>query len=157
LTGYQLSRLTGDQLRWLTGNQLSRLTDAQLRGLTGEQLSCLTGEQLRGLIGAQQIPKVKKLYSTILSGIQNNERLLEQSTYGPDSDPAENLCKTPMCLAGHTVNIAGAYELARRIGFPLAATIIHNISRPDVPAPRYDTYPNEWAMSYIEKRAMEEI
>ena len=63
-----------------------------------------------------------------------------------------------MCVAGHTVHMAGepGYQLAKRLGFALAATLIHRASRPDVPAPRYDVYPDEWALAYIEARAEEE-
>jgi len=63
-----------------------------------------------------------------------------------------------MCNSGHTVNFAGeeGYKLADRLGFPLAAALIHNASRPDVSRPRYDSYPDEWAMAYIAARAKEE-
>jgi hypothetical protein len=63
-----------------------------------------------------------------------------------------------MCIAGHTVNLAGkkGYELAKTFGFSGAATLIHGVSRPDVSAPRYDAYPSEWALAYIRERAEEE-
>ena len=161
------SELTRDQLSWLTRDHLSWLTRDQLRGLTGDQLSWLTGDQLRGLTrdqlrgltGDQKIPKVKSLYSAMLADIQKSARLLDQKTFGPDNGPAEdNVCKTPMCIAGHTVSLAGTagYDLCKRLGFAGAATLIHRMSRPDAPLPRYDSYPNEWALAYIEARAAEE-
>ena len=159
LTGYQLRGLTGYQLRWLTGDQLRGLTEDQLRWLTGDQLSWLTGDQLSWLTGDQKIPKVKSLYSAMLADIQKSARLLDQKTFGPDNGPAEdNVCKTPMCIAGHTVSLAGTagYDLCKRLGFAGAATLIHRMSRPDAPLPRYDSYPNEWALAYIEARAAEE-
>jgi hypothetical protein len=144
-----LSWLTRDQLSWLTRDQLSWLTRDQLSWLTRDQLSWLTREG---------VPVVSNLYSQIWAGIKGSIRKIEQSTFGPDCDPAENLCKTPMCIAGHTVNLAGAegYKLAEQIGFASAALLIHRASCPDVAAPRYDNYPNEWAVAYIETRAEEE-
>src|SRR5438874_2197492 len=85
------SRLTGDQLSWLTRDQLSWLTRDQLSWLTGDQ----------------QIPKVERLYSHMLADIREEKRILDQKTFGPDAGPGENLCGTPMCVAGHTVNLAG--------------------------------------------------
>ena len=159
LTRDQLRGLTRDQLRGLTVDQLSWLTRDQLRGLTGDQLRGLTRDQLRGLTRDQKIPKVKSLYSAMLADIQKSARLLDQKTFGPDNGPAEdNVCKTPMCIAGHTVSLAGTagYDLCKRLGFAGAATLIHRMSRPDAPLPRYDSYPNEWALAYIEARAAEE-
>jgi hypothetical protein len=131
------------------------LTGAQIRELTGDQIR----ELVSALTGDQEIPIVEKLYSTMLIQIQSKNRLLEQSTFGPASDPETNLCNTPMCIAGHTINIAGAdaYKLQERLGFSATAFLIHAVSRPDVPAPRYDSYPNEWALAYIEERAAEEV
>jgi hypothetical protein len=171
LTRDQLRGLTGDQLRGLTGDQLSWLTRDQLRGLTGDQLSWLTRDQLRGLTRDQlrgltgdqlssldEIPIVENLYSQILEGIEKEQRRLDQGDFGPSSDPGDELCETPMCIAGHTVNLAGqaGYDLVNNLGFPIVATLIHRRSRPDAPLPRYDSYPNEWALAYIKERAAEE-
>jgi hypothetical protein len=57
------------------------------------------------------------------------------------------------------VNLAGAagYALKEHVGgFAEAAALIHAKSRPDARRPRYDRYPNEWALAYIEERAAEE-
>jgi hypothetical protein len=173
LTPDQLSRLTPDQLSELTPDQLSELTPDQLRGLTAYQLSGLTPDQLRGLTPDQlrgltpdqlgeltplEVPKVERLYSSILAQINAGQRLLDQKTFGPDDGPGKNLCGTPMCIAGHTVQCAGpvGYELKERYGFSIAAALIHRASRPDAPLPRYDVYPNEWALAFIEARAAEE-
>ena len=165
VTRDQLSWLTRDQLSWLTGDQLSWLTRDQLRGLTRDQLSWLTRDQLSWLtrdqlswLTGEGVPVVKSLYSQIYRDIQSELRSVDQSTFGPDSDPGENLCKTPMCIAGHTVNLAGSdgYALAAKVGFATAAALIHRASCPDAPMPRYDSYPNAWAMAYIEERASTE-
>ena len=134
-------RMTGDQLSWLTGDQLS--------GLTGAQLSWLTGDQ--------KIPKVENLYSRMLDDINADKRKLDQKTFCP-YEAETNICDSPMCIAGHTVNLAGAdgYKLKKAFGFAGAARLIHNMSRPDVGEPRYDNYPSEWALAYIEARAAEE-
>jgi hypothetical protein len=139
-------------------SQLSWLTSEQLSGLTSEQLSWLTRSQLSGLTSEQKIPTIPNLYSLMLAAIKDEQRVLDQSTFGPESDPGTNLCDSPMCIAGHTVNLAGAegYKLKNVFGFAGAARLIHNASRPDVGAPRYDVYPSEWALAYISERAAEE-
>src|SRR5438876_407577 len=53
------------------------------------------------------IPVLIKPYSRMLRDIEAGERIHDQSTFGPDCDPSTNLCKTPMCTAGHLVNQAG--------------------------------------------------
>jgi hypothetical protein len=84
--------------------------------------------------------------------------LHRQSAFGPDCDPETNLCKTPMCTAGHLVNMAGeiGYELKRKYGWEIAASIIHRKSRPDVPPQNFGGIPQEMAMAYIRERAAEE-
>jgi hypothetical protein len=156
LTGAQLSWLTRAQLSWLTRDQLSGLTGAQLSWLTRAQLSWLTRDQLSWLTGGKAIPVVPQLYSAILAGIKSEERVLKQSDFGPEQCPV-NLCETPMCIAGHTVNLAGdaGYALVRYLGFACAAALIHRASS-NAPLPRYDSYPDEWALAYIEARAKEE-
>ena len=158
LTGDQLRELTGDQLRGLTRDQLRELTRDQLSWLTGDQLRGLTRDQLRGLTGDHKELKVEGLYSRILADINATKRILDQNTFGPDGGPKANLCDTPMCIAGHTVNLAGeaGYKLSESLGFAGAARLIHLLSRPDVAEPRYDSCPNEWALAYIEARAAED-
>ena len=116
-----------------------------------------TRDQLRGMTGEQAIPVLTNLYSRILADIEESKRQLNQATFGPDTAPV-NICDTPMCIAGHTVNMAGAegYKLKDLFGFSAAARLIHFASRPDVAPPRYDSYANEWALAYIEARAAEE-
>ncbi len=167
LTEAQISWLTEAQISWLTGAQISRLTEAQISRLTEAQISWLTEAQISRLTGAQKgvvdwlkTFKIANPYSQILSDIKAGKRKHDQKTFGPESImPSEgNLCRTPMCIAGHLVNLAGeeGWKLKERFGFTGAAFIIHSQSRPDVSAPRFDTYPNEWAMAYIEERAKEE-
>ena len=156
LTGDQLSWLTGDQLSWLTGDQLRGLTREQLSWLTGDQLRGLTGDQLSWLTGEQVIPVIDRLYTKMFAEIKAETRRLDQSTFGPETAPA-NICDTPMCVAGHTVNLAGeaGYKLKAALGFAAAARLIHQASS-EAPPPRYDNYPSKWALAYIEARAKEE-
>jgi len=155
LTREQLSWLTREQLSWLTGDQLSWLTGDQLSRLTREQLSWLTGEQLSRLTGDRKIPRMENLYSRMAADVQSKARTLRQSTFGPETVDAEHVCRTPMCIAGHTVNLAGAegYALKEVFGFACAARLIHIASCPTLAPPRYDTYPDEWALAYIEEAA----
>ena len=148
----QLRGFTPDQLRGFTPDQLRGLTPAQLRGFTPDQLSGLTPDQLSGLLKGKKY-RVENLYSSIDDGVRN----IEQSTYGPQQEEI-NVYETPMCIAGHTVHVAGhdGFLLARQIGWGPAAMIIHKHSRPDIPAPRYGSYPTEWARAYISVHAEEE-
>ena len=128
--------------------------------LTREQLSSLTREQLAWLTGGLKIPTVKNPYSRMLADIEAGKRCHNQSTFGPnDANPAMNICGTPMCTAGHLVNMAGpdGYALKDRLGYWGAATLIHMKSRPDVPPQNFGNIPQEWALAYIEARAAEEV
>jgi hypothetical protein len=140
-------------------------TADQIGGLSQDQIGWLSQDQIGGLSQDHQLiielaknaPKVDKLYSRIAADIASESRKLDQSTFGPE-EPPSNLCNTPMCIAGHTVNMAGesGYKLAHVFGFDGAARLIHIASRPEVSCPRYDSYPNEWALAYIQERAAEE-
>ena len=97
----------------------------------------------------------------MLADIRNKLRIHDQSTFGPeDFDPNRNVCKTRMCTAGHLVNMAGepGYRLLEACGgcFDIAAALIHDASRPDVPQQNFGSIPQELAMAYIEQRAAEE-
>ena len=136
------------------------LTREQLSWLTGEQLSWLTGEQLDSLTGGRKIPEVKNPYSRMLADIEAGKRCHQQNTSGPDdAKPDMDICGTPMCTAGHLVNMAGpdGYALKDRLGYAGAATLIHMASRPDVPPQNFGNIPQEWALAYIEARAAEEV
>lgn len=112
-------------------------------------------EKLKSLI-----PEEKHLYSKILEGINSEDRKIDQSNYGPTNDHGKNLCNTPICIGGHTVNVCGkkGYSLLEFLGndFALTAKIIHQHNFPEIPIPRYDNYPNEWALAYIKDRAKRE-
>src|SRR5665213_538569 len=104
------------------------------------------------------IPILKKPYAHLLSDIKEGKRIHDQSTYGPNLDPKENLCGTHMCTAGHLVNMAGeiGYRLKEKYGWAVAAMLIHKKSRPDVSPQIFGAIPQEFAMAYIEERAAEE-
>jgi hypothetical protein len=104
------------------------------------------------------IPLVEKPYSRMLADIQTGNRKHDQSTFGPDADPATNLCKTQMCTAGHLVNMGGAagYALRERYGFAPAAAMIHSKAHPGWPCQNFGSIKQEWAMAYIEEMAEHE-
>ena len=118
------------------------------------------GFSVSDLVEWDEIPVLVNPYTEILADIQAKRRLFDQSTFGPDCDPKQNLCGTPMCTAGHLVNKAGdvGYKLVSKYGgnFPMVAGWIHAKARPDVPPQNFDNIPNEWALAYIEQRAAEE-
>jgi hypothetical protein len=105
-----------------------------------------------------EIPIIKNLYSKLLEQIESGQRIHQQSIFGPDCDPKTNVCKTPMCTAGHLVNFCGAigYKLREKYGWVIAARMIHNKNRPDVPPQNFGGIPQEFAMAYIRERAQEE-
>jgi hypothetical protein len=156
---------TKDQIGGLSQDQIGELSRYQIGGLSQDQIGWLSQDQIGWLSQdhklliklARNAPKVENLYSRIAADIASESRKLDQSTFGPEAPP-KNLCNTPMCIAGHTVNIAGeaGYKLAHVFGFDGAARMIHMASRPDVSCPRYDSYPNECALAYIQERAEEE-
>ena len=137
----------------LSPDQISWLSPAQISGLSPE------GIKRHGELW-ERVPKVDNLYSLIAEGIHTEQRRLEQSTFGPLNQKAADVCGTSMCIAGQTVNAAGrqGYALLDFLSgdFAVTASLIHAKSRPDVARPRYDEYPNEWALAYIEERAQEE-
>ena len=163
LSPAQICGLSRAQIRWLSPAQIGELSPAQICGLSRDQIGVLSPAQICGLspdqaaaiFGDASVPKVEKLYSKMLAGIRDAKRKLDQSTFGPDEDAGENLCDTPMCIAGHTVNLAGAagYALKDRFSFEAAARLIHRASCPDTPEPLYGNYPSAWALSYIEEMA----
>ena len=104
------------------------------------------------------IPILEKPYTRMLAQIESGERIHNQSTFGPDCDPGKNLCNTPMCTAGHLVNMAGeiGYKLLEKYGWERAAFLIHTKSRPDVPPQNFSGIPQELALAYIRERAEEE-
>jgi hypothetical protein len=106
----------------------------------------------------EAIPVIEKPYSKMLAAINAGMRLHDQTTFGPDCDPKTNLCKTPMCTAGHLVNMAGeaGYKLKHKYGWETAARLIHFKSRPDVPPQNFGGIPQKFALAYIRERAAEE-
>jgi hypothetical protein len=136
------------------------LTERQYRALMATDAARLSPDQIaRHKEFWDQVPRIDRLYSSMLGDIEGARRLLDQKTYGPEQGiPEDNLCQTPMSIAGHTVNRAGSagMRLKEKFGFANAAALIHDKSRPGVSRPRYDSYPNEWALAYIQERAEEE-
>jgi hypothetical protein len=168
----QIGWLSRSQIGWLSPDQIGWLSRSQIGGLSPDQIGWLSPDQIGGLsrsqigwlspdqtaiiFGDASVPKVERLYSRMLEEITESKRQLDQSTFGPEElIDVEHVCKTPMCIAGHTVNLAGAagYALRRRFSFDIAARLIHRASCPDLPEPRYDNYPNAWALSYITEMA----
>jgi hypothetical protein len=166
-TPRQISGFTPRQISGFTPRQISGFTPRQISGFTPEQISGFTPEQISGLsaegLAAHKnfwdaVPKIEAPYSTMLADIRAHRRIHNQSTFGPDADPKENLCGSPMCTAGHLVNMAGeaGYELKEKFGWADAARFIHLKSRPDVPPQNFGSIPQAWALAYIEERAEEE-
>lgn len=106
------------------------------------------------------IPTLNKPYTQLLHDINKKKRIHTQSTFGAleDFNAAKKVCKTPMCTAGHLVNMAGkrGYELKNKYGWATAATLIHQKAHPDYPVQNFGAIPQEWAMAYIEDMAERE-
>ncbi|MBI1188266.1 MAG: hypothetical protein GC206_13210 [Alphaproteobacteria bacterium] len=108
-----------------------------------------------------QIPLIERPYTQLRDALRTKARVHKQSTWGPeDAPPAEeNICKTPMCTAGHFVSMAGekGWELKNRFGWAGAYALLHDRAHPDTPMQNTASIPDEWALAYIEEMAaMEE-
>ena len=102
----------------------------------------------------KSIPKLKNPYSQLWREIKEKKRCHQQSQWGPDSPP-ENICGTPMCTAGHLVNMAGVagYKLKDATSWSTAATIIHQKAHPDIPHQNFGNIPQDSALAYIKQMA----
>ena len=143
------------------------ISNIAARRLTGVKAVCLYCREVRydNLRGGTcpgallaQVPKLDKPYSRLLADIESKRRIHKQSTWGPECDPVDNVCGTPMCTAGHLVNMAGeiGYKLKDKFGWAGAARLIHQKSRPYAPPQNFGSIPQEFAMAYIRERAKEE-
>ena len=103
------------------------------------------------------VPIIEKPYTKLLEDINNKKRCHNQSTFGEieDFDPNLNICGTPMCTAGHLINMAGeaGYNLKKKYGFAGAALLIHTKSCPERPCQNFNNIPQDWALAYIETEA----
>jgi len=101
------------------------------------------------------VPIVENPYTRILADIQAGQRLHDQSTFGPECDPATNLCGSAMCTGGHLVNLGGAagYALKDKYGWATAAALIHEKAHPGWPCQDFGMIPQENALAYIEYMA----
>jgi hypothetical protein len=103
---------------------------------------------------------LEKPYTNLLADIQTKKRIHRQSTFGPEECvPERNVCGTPMCTAGHLVQMAGerGYELKKQYGWAGAANLLHYKAHPESPAQNFGTIPQDWAMAYIETMAEKEV
>ncbi len=106
------------------------------------------------------VPLVNHPYSRMLAGIQDKKRIHKQSTWGDLNGPEDdtNICGSPMCTAGHLVQMGGAAGWALRLqyGWATAASLIHAKAHPDVPPQNFRAIPQDWALAYIETMAERE-
>lgn len=114
-----------------------------------------TPSALRESIG--EIPVLEKPYTRLLAEIQEKKRKFKQSTWGPEMErtPESNICKTPMCTAGHLVSMAGeaGWALKQKYGFATAALLPHDAAHPAIPSQNFGAIPDAWALAYIEEMA----
>jgi len=98
---------------------------------------------------------VQDPYTHLLNDIKDKKRKHDQSTFGPEHDPAQNLCGTQMCTAGHLVNMGGelGYQLRKEYGWKKAAALIHIKVHPDAPTQNFGGIAQPDAMAYIEMMA----
>jgi hypothetical protein len=107
----------------------------------------------------ESIPFVNKPYSKIWEQIKKNKDCHRQSTFGPEEMVEEqNICKTPMCTAGHLVAMGGAkgWNLKEKFDFRIAAALIHYKAHPNYPLQNFDAIPQDWAIAYIKEMAERE-
>jgi hypothetical protein len=107
----------------------------------------------------ENVPAIENLYSRLLDDITAHRRVHKQSTWGPENPTPElNICKTPMCTAGHLVSMAGesGWNLKRQFGWEGAARLIHDRAHPGWPPQNYGAIPDEWALAWIRTMAAHE-
>jgi len=129
-------------------------------GFTPSQL-CAAGFTMDQLYAAGEIladvPLLEKPYTRLLAEIKSGDRKFDQSTFGPGTHVQEkHLCETPMCIAGHLVNMAGeaGWKLKEHYhSFVCAAALLHAKAHPNLPPPNFSSIPDDWALAYIEEMA----
>src|SRR6266496_3602852 len=142
LSADTLNNLSADTLKNLSADTLNNLSADTLNNLSADTLNNLSADTLKNLSAytlkkikntLALVPYVKNPYTTLLNDIKSKKRLHDQSTFGPDYDPKENICGTPMCTAGHLVNEGGeaGYALKDEYGWEKAAALIHIKAHPD--------------------------
>jgi hypothetical protein len=156
LSAYTLNNLSADTLNNLSAYTLNNLSAYTLNNLSAYTLNNLSADTLKKVKAIwDSVPFVKEPYTTLLNDIKEKRRIHHQSTFGPDDDPKNNICKTPMCTAGHLVNEGGAagYALKREYGWEKAAGLIHIKAHPDAPMQNFGGIEQSTALAYIELMA----
>lgn len=103
------------------------------------------------------VPILINPYTEILTRISVDLGCHDQRTFGPEVQEM-HVCGTPMCTAGHLVNLAGdaGWALKEKTSWEIAATLIHYASHPDYPCQNFDSIPQKYALAYIEEMAARE-
>jgi hypothetical protein len=104
----------------------------------------------------ESIPVLDKPYAHLFSDIKEKRRIHRQSTWGPDKPTDEkHICDTPMCTAGHLVNMAGkiGWDLKNKYGWRDAAALIHIKTHSNFPMQDFCGIGDDRAMAYIEAAA----
>ena len=104
----------------------------------------------------ESIPVLDKPYTHLFSDIKEKRRIHRQSTWGPDKPTDEkHICDTPMCTAGHLVNMAGkiGWDLKNKYGWRDAAALIHIKTHSNFPMQDFGGIGDDQAMAYIEAAA----
>jgi hypothetical protein len=156
LSADTLNNLSADTLKNLSADTLKNLSAYTLKNLSADTLNNLSADTLDGVKQFwESIPKLEKPYSTLLKEIKDKKRIHNQSTFGPEYDPKENVCGTQMCTAGHIVNMAGTrgYQLQKEFGWEKAASVIHMKAHPDAPTQNFGSIDQADAIAYIEVMA----
>ncbi len=161
LSAYTLKNLSADTLNNLSVDTLKNLSADTLNNLSADTLKNLSAECLyvikEKIADWETIPKLDKPYTHLLADIKAKNRIHDQSTFGEieEFSSEANVCGTPMCTAGHLVNMAGeiGYKLKAKYGWTTAAKLIHLKTHPDQPVQNFGSIPQSWALAYIKEMA----
>jgi len=160
LSAYTINSLSADTINSLSADTINRLSADTINSLSADTINANFIQQIKEKHAEllDSVPKLELPYTRMLEQIREGQRIHKQSTFGPECDPGENICGTPMCTAGHLVNMAGAagYDLKNKIGWHSAAFIIHKKAHPDYPAQNFGNIDQDFAMAYIEEMAERE-
>ena len=164
LSADTINNLSADTIKNLSADTIKNLSAYTINNLSAYTINNLSADTIKNL-SADTIKKIEELwnlvpliedpYTHLLNDIKAKKRIHQQSTYGPDYDPKENLCGTQMCTAGHLVNMGGkeGYKLKDKYGWEKAAGLIHLKVHPDMPTQNFGSIDQSFAISYIEMGA----
>ena len=156
LSAYTINNLSADTINNLSADTINNLSAYTINNLSADTIKNLSADTIKNFEKLwASVPLIENPYTTLLADIKEKRRVHNQSTFGPECDPATNLCGTQMCTAGHLVNMGGSagYALKSKFGWEKAAALLHIKVHPDAPTQNFGGIAQSDALAYIEMMA----